>query len=79
MLESLEKLKSRSPRLPMSAEQISKIQASSQEPIVNNSMLRQIYLPETLQGSRTRQPDPAMTLPNDFGVHNHVNNNFPFR
>ena len=68
MLESLEKLKSRSPRLPMSAEQISKIQASSQEPIVNNSMLRRIYLPQTLQGSRIRQPDPAMTLPNDFGV-----------
>ena len=68
MLAALEKLKSRAPRLAMPEEAVRRLQAESSDPIVNNAMLRRLYLPEGFQAASRRQPDPSMTLDSNLGV-----------
>lgn len=69
MLQALEELKSRTPRLPMPADRIAALQAASDRPLVNNALARRLHLPEPVNalvmGSLR---DPAMTLPDALAV-----------
>jgi len=69
MLRTLEALKSRASRLPMPADRIAALQASSDRPLVNNALARRLHLPESVtslvMGSIR---DPAMTLPDALAV-----------
>lgn len=68
MLEALEALKARTPRLPMPADAVAAIQAGAAEPVVNNALLRRIHLPASVQGPSLRVKDPALGLPEDLAV-----------
>ncbi|MBL8890324.1 MAG: hypothetical protein JNL67_10125 [Planctomycetaceae bacterium] len=68
VLEALEKLKHREARLPLTEQEPDPAQPPGALGVVNNGRMRKLYLPAEFQASGTRTPDPAMTLPNDFGV-----------
>jgi AhpD family alkylhydroperoxidase len=69
--QALEKLKSRTPRLPLPPLTAEEEQAASAGSlgIVNNARMRKLYLPAELQAANTsRQPDPAQTLDPAFTI-----------
>ncbi len=76
MKAALEKLKSRTPRLPMppvTEEEKERAAANATSSlgggIVNNARMRNLYLPEELRtGGFSRQKDPVMTLDNTLAV-----------
>jgi hypothetical protein len=67
-LKALEDLKHREARLPLIASEPEPGAPTGTLGVVNNGRMRKLYLPAEFQASSTRTPDPAMTLPNDFGV-----------
>ena len=67
-LKALDDLKHREARLPLGAASADTAAPTGTLGVVNNGRMRQLYLPEEFRPTSVRTPDPAMTLPNDFGV-----------
>lgn len=68
VLKALDDLKHREARLPLIDQEPDPAQPPGVLGVVNNARMRRLYLPAEFQISGNRTPDPAMTLPNDFGV-----------
>ncbi len=68
VLKALDDLKHREARLPLVEQADDASQPTGAVGVVNNGRMRRLYLPAEFQSSGSRSPDPAMTLPNDFGV-----------
>ena len=69
MLDALESLKSRTPRIPLPPPEARAAENAGPLGVVNNGLMRSHYLPAELRaGGFARQPDPALALDNQFAV-----------
>ena len=69
MLDALESLKSRTPRIPLPPPEARAAETAGPLGVVNNGLMRSHYLPAELRsGGFARQPDPVLALDNQFAV-----------